>query len=61
MTRRVVITGMGIVSPIGNDIPSFKENLFNGHHGIAPISQFDTSEYKATLAAEVKNFNARDG
>lgn len=60
MTRRVVITGMGIVSPIGNDIPSFKENLFNGHHGIAPISQFDTSEYKATLAAEVKNFNARD-
>lgn len=60
MMRRVVVTGMGIVSPIGNDIPSFKENVFTGHHGIAPISQFDTSEYKATLGAEVKNFNARD-
>ncbi len=60
MNRRVVVTGMGIVSPIGNDIGSFKENLFAGRHGIAPITHFDTSNFKATMAAEVKNYNPKD-
>ena len=60
MTRRVVVTGMGVVSPIGNDVESFRDSLYNGRHGIGPISQFDTTEYKATLGAEVKNFNPKD-
>jgi len=60
MTRRVVVTGMGVVSPIGNDVESFRDSLYHGRHGIGPISQFDTTEYKATLGAEVKNFNPKD-
>lgn len=56
--KRVVITGMGIVSPIGNDIATYGENLMAGHHGIGPITKFDTTEYKAKLAAEVKGFSA---
>lgn len=60
MNRRVVVTGMGIVSPIGNDVESFRAALFAGRHGIAPITHFDTADYKAKLAAEVKNFNPRD-
>ncbi len=60
MTRRVVVTGMGIVSPIGNDIASFSRALQSGRHGIGPITCFDTTEYKATLCAAVKNFNPRD-
>lgn len=58
--RRVVVTGMGIISPVGNTIKDFWDNLLGGRHGIAPITKFDTAEYKAKLAAEVKNFNARD-
>ena len=58
--RRVVVTGMGIISPIGNSVSEFWENLLCGKHGIAPITKFGTTEYKAKLAAEVKNFNARD-
>lgn len=60
MNRRVVVTGMGIVSPIGNDLAQFKTSLFAGLHGIGPITRFDTTDYKASLAAEVKNFNPRD-
>lgn len=60
MTRRVVVTGMGVVSPIGNDIASFRESIQNGRHGIGPITQFDTTEYKATLGAELKNFNPKE-
>lgn len=60
MTRRVVVTGMGIVSPIGNDVASFRDSLQNGRHGIGPITQFDTTAYKATLGAEVKDFNPKD-
>lgn len=60
MNRRVVVTGMGVVSPIGNDLAQFKASLFAGQHGIGPITRFDTTDYKASLAAEVKNFNPRD-
>lgn len=55
--RRVVITGLGAVTPIGNDIPSFWEGLKTGKNGIAPVTRFDTAEYKAKLAAEVKDFD----
>lgn len=56
---RVVVTGMGAVSPVGNDVKTTWENLIAGVHGIGPITRFDTTEYKAKLAAEVKNFDAR--
>ena len=58
--RRVVVTGMGVISPVGNSIDDFWDSLVAGRHGIAPITKFDTTEYKAKLAAEVKDFNARD-
>ena len=58
--RKVVVTGMGVVSPVGNHVPEFWENLLAGKHGIGPITKFDTTEYKAKLAAEVKDFNPRD-
>ena len=55
--RRVVITGMGCVTPIGNDVPTFWESLKNGKCGIGPITHFDTTDYKAKVAGEVKGFN----
>lgn len=58
--KRVVVTGMGIVSPIGNDVSSFWENVKAGTVGIGEITYFDTAEYKVKLAAQVKNFQASD-
>ena len=55
--RRVVITGMGCVTPIGNDVPTFWESLKNGKCGIGPITHFDTVDYKAKVAGEVKDFD----
>lgn len=57
--RRVVVTGLGAVTPIGNDVQTCFTNMKNGVNGIAPITRFDTTEYKATLAAEVKDFDPR--
>lgn len=55
--KRVVITGMGAVTPIGNDVPSFWESLKAGKCGIGPITRFDTADFKARVAAEVKDFD----
>lgn len=55
--RRVVITGMGAVTPIGNSVPAFWEGLKAGKCGIGPITKFDTAEYKVHVAAEVKDFD----
>lgn len=55
--RRVVITGLGCVTPIGNDVPTFWESLKNGKCGIGPITHFDTTDYKAKVAGEVKGFD----
>lgn len=56
--KRVVVTGLGAVTPIGNDVQSFWESLTVGRHGFAPITErFDNSEMKAKVAAEVKNFD----
>lgn len=55
--RKVVITGLGAITPIGNDVPSFWDAMMKGTNGIAPITRFDTTDYKATLAAEVKEFD----
>ena len=55
--RRVAVTGMGIISPIGNDVKTYWENLINGVCGIGPITRFDTTDYKVKIAAEVKGFD----
>ena len=55
--RRVVVTGMGAITPVGNTVQESWENLKAGKNGIGPITTFDTSNLKAKLAAEVKNFN----
>lgn len=55
--NRVVITGMGVISPVGNDVESFWTNLVEGNVGIGPITRFDTTGFKATLGAEVKDFD----
>ena len=55
--KRVVITGMGCVTPIGNDVSAFWESLKNGRHGFGHISKFDATGMKVSLAAEVKGFD----
>ena len=55
--RRVVITGMGAVTPIGNNVGDFWKNLINGKSGAAPITKFDTSNHKTKFACEVKDFD----
>lgn len=60
MKRRVVVTGLGAVTPIGNTVDEFWQGIKNGTVGIDKISKFDTTEYKVKLAAEVKNFDARE-
>lgn len=60
MECRVVITGMGVVSPIGIGIETFEEALFEGKNGIARITLFDASSYRSQIAGEVRNFNPRD-
>ncbi|MDT2638880.1 beta-ketoacyl-ACP synthase II [Enterococcus dongliensis] len=54
--NRVVITGFGVASPIGNDKETFLKNLKEGNHGFGPITRFDASQTGITLAAEVKDF-----
>ena len=56
MSRRVVITGMGAITPIGNSVDEFWTAAKEGKVGVGEITKFDASEYKATLAAEVKDF-----
>ncbi|MBS1561056.1 MAG: beta-ketoacyl-ACP synthase II [Bacteroidetes bacterium] len=58
--RRVVITGMGALTPIGNTVQEFSANLFAGVSGAAPITQFDASKFKTRFACEVKGFNAEN-
>ena len=58
--RRVVITGLGIVSPIGNGIAEAWDNAINGRNGIGPITRFDASVLPTRFAGEVKNFNPAD-
>ena len=55
--NRVVVTGMGCVSPIGNTVDEFAKSIVEGRNGIDRITRFDVSDYKHTLAAEVKNFD----
>ena len=57
--NRVVVTGMGAITPIGNEVESFWEGLKNKKIGFGPITYFDTTEYKAKVAAEVKDFDPK--
>ncbi|WP_447599855.1 beta-ketoacyl-[acyl-carrier-protein] synthase family protein [Nitrospira sp. Nam80] len=58
--RRVVVTGLGIVSPLGNDLKTFWQLLSDGASGVRPLSLFDTSPFSASLAAEVTDFDPTD-
>lgn len=58
--KRVVVTGLGAITPIGNTVPEFWESLIKGVSGAAPIHKFDTSKFKTQFACEVKNFNVSD-
>ena len=60
MSRRVVITGLGALTPIGNSIPEFWDSLLKGVSGAGPITRFDSTEFKTKFACEVKNFNPTD-
>jgi 3-oxoacyl-[acyl-carrier-protein] synthase II len=53
MARRVVITGMGVLSPIGNSVSEFNFGLRSGQNGIGPITHFDTTDYSVHIAGEV--------
>ena len=59
MKTRVVVTGMGAITPIGNDVESFWQGLKDKTVGISPITYFDTTDYKCKLAAEVKGFDPK--
>ncbi|WP_334111993.1 beta-ketoacyl-ACP synthase II [Paucihalobacter sp.] len=58
--RRVVVTGLGALTPIGNTIPEYWEALVSGKSGAAPITYFDTEKFKTKFACELKNFEATD-
>ena len=58
--RRVVVTGLGAVTPVGNNVQAFWESVKTGKIGIGEITRFDTADFKVKLAAEVKDFNAKD-
>ena len=58
--KRVVVTGLGALTPIGNSVPEFWEALTNGVSGAAPIKSFNTEKFKTKFACEVKNFNPED-
>ena len=60
MNRRVVITGIGAVTPLGNNAAAFWEGIKEGKNGIGPITHFDTTDFKVKLAAEVKDFSLGD-
>ncbi|MBS0458087.1 MAG: beta-ketoacyl-ACP synthase II [Proteobacteria bacterium] len=55
--RRVVVTGLGIVSPVGNDLTTAWDHIVNGRSGIGPITHFDTTGYATTIAGEVRDFD----
>lgn len=60
MTRRVVVTGMGVICPVGNDLLTAWANLVAGKSGVGPITHFDASTYRTTIAAEIKGFDPKD-
>ena len=60
MRKRVVVTGMGVISPIGNSIEEYWQSLLAGKSGVDYIKSFDTEKFDTKFAAEVKNFEPTD-
>ncbi len=60
MRRRVVVTGMGVVSTLGHEVPEFWDNICAGKSGIGPLRRFDTSNFKVRFGGEIQNFNLAD-
>src|SRR5215213_4341777 len=60
MKRRVVVTGLGLVTPVGNDVPTTWEALKRGQSGADQIKKFDTEKFDVKFACEVKNFSVED-
>src|SRR5918998_6175615 len=58
--RRVVITGLGVVSPVGNDVPTFWDNLKNGVSGIGMLDSFDTTGYDCRFGGQVRDFDPKN-
>jgi len=56
MRKRVVITGMGVMTPLGNDVSTFWQALLAGKSGVGPITMYDASQQDVRIAAEVKDF-----
>jgi 3-oxoacyl-[acyl-carrier-protein] synthase II len=57
--KRVVVTGIGLITPLGNDVQSFWNHILSGVCGIEYITRFDTENFKVKIAAEVKSFDRR--
>ena len=60
MKRRVVITGMGVITPVGNDVETFWNSLINGHSGIRKIDRFDPTDYATQIGGQINDFNPED-
>jgi len=60
MSKRIVITGLGCISPVGNDVPTTWQSLIDGKSGAGPLTRYDTSGFKTKISAEVKNFDGKD-
>ena len=59
--RRVVITGLGLISPVGNDVETGWKNIVAGRSGIGPITRFDAAQFPTRFAGEVKGFDPPPG
>lgn len=59
MERKVVVTGLGVITPVGNDVKTFWKNITDGVLGIGPITRFDTTDYAVKIGAEVKDFDPK--
>jgi 3-oxoacyl-[acyl-carrier-protein] synthase II len=57
MNRRIVVTGLGVITPVGNDVAAFWDSLIKGKSGVGPITTFDASGFTSRIAGEVKNFD----
>ena len=58
--KRVVVTGMGVISPVGNDVNTYWKNLLDGTGGVGPLTLVDPEPYTTKIAAEVKDFDPND-
>src|SRR5690554_2071628 len=58
--KRVVVTGLGALTPIGNNVSEYWDGLVSGKSGAAPITYFDTEKFKTKFACEIKNYNVED-